>query len=152
MLGTFRLWYSSRTTQSPNCNAQSYLIVPWRTLRPRFVGILICRFLISENSFSLRILEFVPDCEEPSSTSFAEVFHPLQTQKRERIKYDNNQLRELEAAFAINQYPSATERDQLAAKTGVTESRIQVLIGKPICSVYFIRIKFKRKSAAEVQA
>ena len=35
-------------------------------------------------------------------------------------------MKELEAAFAINQYPSAAERDQLAAKIGVTESRIQV--------------------------
>ncbi|XP_078374811.1 protein gooseberry-like [Oculina patagonica] len=51
---------------------------------------------------------------------------PLQIQRRERIKYTSHQLRELEAAFKINQYPSASGRDQLAREIGVTESRIQV--------------------------
>ena len=54
------------------------------------------------------------------------MFSPLQTQKRERIKYSEKQLKELEAAFVVNQYPCAAERDQLAAKIGVTESKIQV--------------------------
>ena len=54
------------------------------------------------------------------------MFSLLQTQKRERIKYSKKQLKELEVAFAVNQYPSAAERDQLAAKIGVTESKIQV--------------------------
>ncbi|KAL9987081.1 hypothetical protein ACROYT_G001323 [Oculina patagonica] len=51
---------------------------------------------------------------------------PLQIQRRERIKYTSHQLRELKAAFKINQYPSASGRDQLAREIGVTESRIQV--------------------------
>ncbi len=51
---------------------------------------------------------------------------PLQIQRRERIKYTSHQLRELEAAFKINQYPSASGRDQLAREIGVTESKIQV--------------------------
>ncbi|XP_068694287.1 paired box protein Pax-3-B-like [Montipora foliosa] len=59
-------------------------------------------------------------------SSIEEIKFPLQTQKRARIKYNEQQVKELEAAFAINQYPSAAQRDQLAAKIGVTESRIQV--------------------------
>lgn len=65
------------------------------------------------------------DKEEPCFSS-REVLPPLQTQKRERIKYTSDQLYELESAFAVNQYPSITERDHLAARLGVTESRIQV--------------------------
>lgn len=61
---------------------------------------------------------------DPESSS--EMFSLLQTQKRERIKYSEKQLKELEAAFVVNQYPCAAERDQLAAKIGVTESKIQV--------------------------
>ncbi|XP_074630568.1 paired box protein Pax-3-B-like isoform X2 [Acropora palmata] len=60
---------------------------------------------------------------DPESSS--EMFSLLQTQKRERIKYSEKQLKELEAAFVVNQYPCAAERDQLAAKIGVTESKIQ---------------------------
>lgn len=63
---------------------------------------------------------------EDSCFSSREVIPRLQTQKRERIKYTSDQLHELESAFAVNQYPSATERDHLAARLGVTESRIQV--------------------------
>lgn len=63
---------------------------------------------------------------EDSCFSSREVLPRLQTQKRERIKYTSDQLHELESAFAVNQYPSATERDHLAARLGVTESRIQV--------------------------
>ena len=80
------------------------------------------------HTFLLPILGHGADSEDsahPESQS-AEALYPLQTQKRERIKYNSHQLRELEAAFAINQYPSATERDHLATKIGVTESRIQV--------------------------
>ena len=69
------------------------------------------------------MLEF-KDLSDPESSS--EMFSLLQTQKRERIKYSKRQLTELEAAFVVNQYPSAAERDQLAAKIGVTESKIQV--------------------------
>ena len=65
---------------------------------------------------------------EDSHSSSAEVVYPLQTQRRERIKYTSNQLRELKSAFAINRYPSASERDQLATKLGVAESRIQVYL------------------------
>lgn len=65
------------------------------------------------------------DKEKPCFSS-REVLPPLQTQKRERIKYTSDQLHELESAFAVNQYPSITERDHLAARLGVTESRIQV--------------------------
>lgn len=61
---------------------------------------------------------------DPDASS--EMFSLLQTQKRERIKYSEKQLKELEAAFVINQYPCSAERDQLAAKIGVTESKIQV--------------------------
>lgn len=46
------------------------------------------------------------------------------------MKYTSNQLQDLEAAFAVNQYPSSSERDQLAKKLGVEESRIQV--NKPV--------------------
>ncbi|KAL9987083.1 hypothetical protein ACROYT_G001326 [Oculina patagonica] len=35
---------------------------------------------------------------------------PLQIQRRERIKYTSHQLRKLEAAFKINQYPSASAK------------------------------------------
>jgi len=70
--------------------------------------------------------EHVPNLEDLHDESSAEVIYPLQTQRRERIKYNSQQMRELEAAFAVNRYPSATERDQLATKIGVTESRIQV--------------------------
>lgn len=81
----------------------------------------------SADSFLLPIPGHVADFEDSAHPeSSAETFYQLQTQKRERIKYDSRQLRELEAAFAISQYPSATERDQLAKKIGVTESRIQV--------------------------
>lgn len=77
--------------------------------------------------FLSSILGQVADFEDSAHPeSSAEAFYQLQTQKRERIKYNSHQLRELEAAFAISQYPSATERDQLAKKIGVTESRIQV--------------------------
>ncbi|XP_068741368.1 paired box protein Pax-3-B-like isoform X2 [Montipora capricornis] len=62
-------------------------------------------------------------CQE---SSIEEIQFPLQTQERTRIKYNEQQVKELEAAFAINQYPSAAERDQLAAKIGVMESKIQV--------------------------
>ncbi|KAJ7365676.1 Paired box protein Pax-3 [Desmophyllum pertusum] len=51
---------------------------------------------------------------------------PLQIHRRERTKYTSHQLRELEAAFEINRYPSASGRDQLGRKIGVTEARIQV--------------------------
>ena len=68
----------------------------------------------------LAIIENVQDAEDS-----CEPF-PLQMQRRERIKYTSHQLRELEAAFKINQYPSASERDQLAREIGVSESRIQV--------------------------
>lgn len=51
---------------------------------------------------------------------------PLRIQKRERIKYTSCQLHELETAFKGNQYPSVSEREHLARKIGVTESRIQV--------------------------
>jgi len=51
---------------------------------------------------------------------------PLRIQKRERIKYTSCQLHELETAFKRNQYPSVSEREHLARKIGVTESRIQV--------------------------
>ena len=70
----------------------------------------------------------MPNLEDLHDESSAEVIYPLQTQRRERIKYNSQQMRELEAAFAVNRYPSATERDQLATKIGVTESRIQVRI------------------------
>lgn len=46
------------------------------------------------------------------------------------MKYTSNQRQELEAAFTVNQYPTSSERDQLAKKLGVDESRIQVK--KPI--------------------
>ena len=62
-----------------------------------------------------------------------EVYYPLQTQRRERIKYTSNQLRELESAFAINRYLTSSERDQLATKLGVTESRIQVHLSAIAC-------------------
>lgn len=60
----------------------------------------------------------------------AQVIYPLQFMRRERMKYTSNQRQELEAAFAVNQYPTSSERDQLAKKLGVDESRIQV--NKPI--------------------
>ena len=60
----------------------------------------------------------------------AQVIYPLQFMRRERTKYTSNQRQELEAAFAVNQYPTSSERDQLAKKLGVDESRIQV--NKPI--------------------
>ena len=73
--------------------------------------------------------ENVPEFEGSyQEFSIEEIQFPLQTQKKDRIKYNQQQLNELEAAFAVNQYPSAAERDQLAAKIGVTESRIQVQV------------------------
>lgn len=66
------------------------------------------------------------DNEDPCFSS-REVLPPLQAQKRQRIKYTSDQLYELESAFALNQYPSVTERDHLAVRLGVTESRIQVI-------------------------
>ncbi|XP_073240597.1 protein gooseberry-like [Porites lutea] len=66
------------------------------------------------------------DLDEDSHCSSAEVFYPLKSERRKRIKYTRNQQLELEAAYATNQYPSASERDQLAAKLGIAESRIQV--------------------------
>ena len=59
------------------------------------------------------------------------VSYPFQTQRRERTKYSRHQLHELVAAFAVNRYPSLSERNQLARKFGVTESRIQVHISPP---------------------
>ncbi|XP_074630531.1 paired box protein Pax-3-like [Acropora palmata] len=69
------------------------------------------------------VLEFEDLTDQQSSS---EMFSPLQTQKRERFKYSEKQLKDLDAAFVVNQYPCAAERDQLAAKIGVTESKIQV--------------------------
>ena len=66
------------------------------------------------------------DLDEDSHCSSVEVFYPPKSQRRKRIKYTRNQQLELEAAYATNQYPSASERDQLAAKLGIAESRIQV--------------------------
>ena len=66
------------------------------------------------------------DLDEDSHSSSVEVFYPPTSQRRKRIKYTRNQQLELEAAYATNQYPSASERDQLAAKLGIGESRIQV--------------------------
>lgn len=53
--------------------------------------------------------ENVPEFEGSyQEFSIEEIQFPLQTQKKDRIKYNQQQLNELEAAFAVNQYPSAS--------------------------------------------
>ena len=71
------------------------------------------------------VSKFEGSCQE---SSIEEIQFPLPTHERARIKYNEQQMKELEAAFAIDQYPSAAERDQLAAKIGVMESKIQVQV------------------------
>ena len=68
-------------------------------------------------------LEYVPDVKDWHDSA---VCYGLQTQRIKHIKYNSHQLRELEETFAVNRYPSLSERNQLARKVGVTESRIQV--------------------------
>ena len=59
-------------------------------------------------------LEYVPDVKVWHDSALC---HPFQTQRRERIKYNSHQLGELEEAFAVNRYPSPSERNSFGEKS-----------------------------------
>lgn len=48
-------------------------------------------------------------------------------QRRQRAKYTSRQLHELEVEFERNPYPNAWDRETLAHKLGIHETRIQVI-------------------------
>ncbi|XP_078374829.1 segmentation protein paired-like isoform X2 [Oculina patagonica] len=96
------------------CNGQSSSSIP--SSEPSSSSSLVSNGRAAEHKQTENIQDAENSCEP----------FPLQIQRRERIKYTSHQLRKLEAAFKINQYPSASGREQLAREIGVTESRIQV--------------------------
>lgn len=55
----------------------------------------------------------------------------IRRQRRQRAKYTSRQRHELEEEFEKNPYPNAWERETLAHKLGIHETRIQVMQGRP---------------------
>lgn len=51
---------------------------------------------------------------------------PVSNRRRSRINYTPDQLKSLEAVFAVNQYPDFNSREALADAIDLTEARIQV--------------------------
>ena len=51
----------------------------------------------------------------------------IRRQRRQRAKYTSRQLHDLEVEFERNPYPNAWDRETLARKLGIHETRIQVM-------------------------
>lgn len=49
-----------------------------------------------------------------------------QNGKRERTKFNDSQLQQLEQTFRRCQYPQGHDREQLANRLGLTETKVQV--------------------------
>lgn len=68
-------------------------------------------------------------------------------QRRQRTHFTSSQLQDLEGTFARNRYPDMATREEIAAWTGLTETRVRVrlrnrfiLIGQ--CPLHIIMAQF----------
>ena len=72
----------------------------------------------------------VPSATEVSAADIASITSGMQKlrhyRRRNRTKFTQHQIRELEKAFEKTQYPDVLTREELGERLDISESRIQV--------------------------
>lgn len=89
--------------------------------------------------FAVAVPSAAPSASQVSAADIASITTGMQKlrhyRRRNRTKFTQNQIQELEKAFEKTQYPDVLTREELGERLDISESRIQVGLGF-LCQYY----------------